>query len=243
MTVIRYPRLPKGFPNSALPIGSHYVVDTEAELPASANQGDQCHTKDTGKVWTRGTSAWLAPETGTGGGPHTHPILEITGLQTALDGKADIGLGSGDTFIKLVQSSNISTGANVTPVSCPGLVFDYEANSVYSIDIYALTQAAAATTGHGFQLDVSTSVILNAVTFYHQLANTGTLTGGSSIADDASVGVSSGQPTLNTAVLNHGAGLLFTSSTPGTAQLRFRSETNAVATCLGGSIMRALKIV
>jgi hypothetical protein len=79
------------------------------------------------------------------------------------------------------------------------------------------------------------------VLFFHQLANTGTLSGGHSIADDASVGVSSGMPGTSTyPVTVHG--LLVTGANTGTAQLRFRSETTAVTTCKAGFTLVAEKI-
>jgi hypothetical protein len=80
---------------------------------------------------------------------------------------------------------------------------------------------------------LSSAVTSVGVIFYHQLANTGTLSGGHSIADDASVGVSSGLPgTGNYPVV--GQGLLVTTVNAGTAQLRFRSETTAVITARAG---------
>jgi hypothetical protein len=136
----------------------------------------------------------------------------------------------------------VVTGANVTPVTLTGLVFTFEANSTYVIEIYAITQAAAATTGSGFQLDTSVAVTTIALCFAHQLANTGTLTGGSSIADDASVGVSSGRPSANVNTPVIGGGILVTGGSGGTAQLRYRSEVAAVSTCKANTVMRVMKV-
>jgi hypothetical protein len=99
----------------------------------------------------------------------------------------------------------------------------------------------AATTGCGFQFDLSSAVTSINVQFHHQLANTGTLSGGHSIADDASVGVSSGMPGTSTYPVV-GNGLLITTSNTGTAQLRFRSETTAVTTCMAGMTLVVEKI-
>jgi hypothetical protein len=130
-------------------------------------------------------------------------------------------------------SADVATGANTTPVSLTGLVFDYAANATYRLWFMGNVSPAAATTGCGFQLDLSSAVTSVGVIFYHQLANTGTLSGGHSIADDASVGVSSGLPgTGNYPVV--GQGLLVTTVNAGTAQLRFRSETTAVITARAG---------
>lgn len=142
---------------------------------------------------------------------------------------------------KLVLASDVATGANTTPVSLTGMSFAYEANSAYVIDMYMMVQSGAATTGHGFQLDVTTAGNQIALSFYNQLANTGTLTGGSSTADDASLGVSSGTPTT-AMVPVMGQGLLITGANPGTAQFRFRSETTTVTTCKAGSMIRILKM-
>lgn len=126
-----------------------------------------------------------------------------------------------------------ATGANVTPVTLTGLVFSYEANSKYRIWFMGRVQPTAATTGCGFQFDLSSAVTSIDVQFFHQLANTGTQSGGHSIADDASVGVSSGMPGTSTYPVT-GFGLLITTGNTGTAQLRFRSETTAVTTCKAG---------
>ena len=134
-----------------------------------------------------------------------------------------------------------ATGANVTPVTLTGLVFTYVANSKYRIWFMGRVGPAAATTGCGFQFDLSTAVTAIDLQFFHQLASTGTLTGGHSIADDASVGVSSGLPgTANYPVTGHG--LLVTGANGGTAQLRFRSETTAVITARAGLTLVVEKI-
>lgn len=138
-------------------------------------------------------------------------------------------------------SGDQATGANVTPVTLTGLVFSYVANSVYRIWFMGRVQPGAATTGCGFQFDVSTAVTSIDILFYHQLANTGTLSGGHSIADDASVGVSSGLPATSTYPVT-GHGLLRTGANAGTAQLRFRSETTAVITAKAGLTLVVEKV-
>jgi len=135
-----------------------------------------------------------------------------------------------------------ATGANVTPVTLTGLVFTFAANSTYRINFYGSVSPAAATTGCGFQFDVSAAVTLISVSFRHQLANTGTLSGGSSIADDASAGVSSGMPANGGVYPVVGAGIIITGANTGTAQLRFRSETTAVTTAKAGLVLVVEKI-
>jgi len=135
-----------------------------------------------------------------------------------------------------------ATGANVTPVTLTNLSFTYAINSKYRIWAMGRVSPAAATTGCGFQFDLSNAVGCTIdVQFFHQLANTGTLSGGHSIADDASVGVSSGLPgTGNYPVIVQG--LLVTGANAGTAQMRFRSETTAVITCRAGFTLVVDKI-
>lgn len=168
---------------------------------------------------------------------HSHAIGDVSGLQGALDAK----LNASD-FQKLVQSSNAVTAANTTPINCPGLVFSFAANAVYVVDLFALTSAPAITTGSGFAFDTSVAVSINAMTFDHPLANTGTTSGGSSIADDTFTGVSSGRPTANVISLAKGSALIVSGANAGTAQLRYRSEVAAVSTCHSGSVIRVQRI-
>lgn len=148
--------------------------------------------------------------------------------------------GAGYAFVGTLAADQ-ATGANTTPVSLTGLVFTYAANSKYRIWFMGRVGPAAATTGCGFHFDLSSAVTAINVSFFHQLANTGTLTGGHSIASAASVGVSSGMPgTSNYPVT--GNGLLVTAGNTGTAQLRFRSETTAVITARAGLTLVIEKI-
>lgn len=139
-------------------------------------------------------------------------------------------------------SGNQATGANTTPVTLTGLTFNFVANGVYRIWFMGRVQPTAATTGCGFQFDLSVAVTSIDVQFFHQLASTGTLSGGHSIADDASVGVSSGMPATSTYPVT-GFGLLRAGANGGSAQLRFRSETTAVTTCMAGFTLVVEKIV
>jgi hypothetical protein len=134
-----------------------------------------------------------------------------------------------------------STGANTTPISLTSMTFDYEINSVYMIEILAFVQPTAATTGCGFIIDVSSAVTKLGLSFFHQLATSGTLSGGSLIADDALIGVSSGMPNTGETFVQ-GKGILITSVNTGTAQFKFRSETNAVTTINANSKFIITKI-
>jgi len=171
-------------------------------------------------------------------------LVSATNIKT-INGSSVLGSGnlvvaSGYHFVGTLASDQ-ATGANVTPVTLTGLVFSYEANSKYRIWAMGRVQPTAATTGCGFQFDLSSVVTAINVQFYHQLANTGTISGGHSIADDASVGVSSGMPGTSTYPITLN-GLLVTGANTGTAQLRFRAEVAAVTTCKAGFTLVVEKI-
>ncbi len=136
---------------------------------------------------------------------------------------------------RLISSGDAVTGANTTPVDIPGCTFDYVAGASYFIEFCGLLNSAAAGTGCGIQMNLSVQTdSVMGVGFIHQLANTGTVTGGSSIADDASVGVSTGVPTGGTSCPVFGLGFLTTVSDAGTVQFRYRSELSAVTTLKAG---------
>lgn len=151
--------------------------------------------------------------------------------------------GGADPFLaKLILGADKPTGANTTPVTL-GLSFNYEANSKYIIDMYMLVAPGAATTGCGFLIDTSSAVTYVGTFTSHQLANTGTLSGGSSIGDlgVTQMGVSSGMPSTQSNFV-YGGGILITGANAGTATFFFRSETTAVTTCKSGSIIRVMKV-
>lgn len=76
-----------------------------------------------------------------------------------------------------------------------------------------------------------------------QLANTGTVTSWSAIANNAIVGVTSGIPVNATNVPVHGGGLLVAHATvAGTCIFRLRSETTAVATMVANSTFIVRKL-
>lgn len=192
---------------------------------------------------------------------HTHAMNEVSGLETAVNGKqatlvsgtniktvnGNSILGSGDLVVSAgyhfvgTLALDTPTLANVTPVILVGLVFSYAANSKYRIWAIGRVSPLAGTTGCGFQFDLSSAVTSIEVMFHHQLANTGTLSGGHSIADNASVGVSSGMPGTSTYPVEL-VGQLITAGNTGTAQLMFRSETTAVTTCNAGFTLVVEKI-
>ena len=208
---------------------THPQSDVTGLVAALDDKADSTHGHPTSEV--SGLDSALA---GKADSSHTHVIANITNLQASLDAKAAL-----PTVATL--ASDQATGANVTPVTLTGLSFSYAINSKYRIWFMGRVSPAAATTGCGFQFDLSSAVTAMDLLFFHQLANTGTLSGGHSIADDASVGVSSGLPGTSTYPVT-GHGLLVTGANTGTAQLRFRSETTAVITAKAGLTMVVEKI-
>lgn len=193
---------------------------------------------------------------------HTHPQSDITNLTTDLAAKQATlvsggniktingvpVLGSGDLTVAIAYTlvaslaNDLVTGANTNLNNVTGLLFTYAANSVYRIHIYGAVSAAATTTGNGFAFDLSSAVTSIWLQHFHQLANTGTLSGGSSVADAASIGVSSGVPVANAFIPVYGTGLLKTGANTGTAQLQYRSEVAAISTLRAGTTIVVEKI-
>jgi len=150
--------------------------------------------------------------------------------------------GGADPFLAKLRLAGDITNATTTPTSLTGMSFAFEANSFYVVELFMLCTSAAATTGYGFAIDTSVAVTAVGLHFTHQLANTGTITGGSSLADNVATGVSTGVPaiTVSNPVMGHGT--LITGANAGTAQFMFRPEVAASATCKAGSVIRVMKI-
>ncbi len=182
-------------------------------------------------IYDTGVSSWVKLAKGTFG-----QVLRMNSASTypewAYGGMIHYSKSTGAT----------TTGANTTPVSVSGAVFDYVASAVYKIWVMGRVTSTAATTGIGLQFDLSSAVTAINAQFYHQLAATGTTSGGHSIADDTSAGVSSGVPTGPLDVPVTLDGLLVTGANTGTAQLRLRSETTAVTELLAGTVMLVWRV-
>lgn len=168
-------------------------------------------------------------------------IKTINGNTLLGSGDMVISGGSDPFLVKLRLASDV-TNATTTPATLTGMSFSYVANSFYIIDMYMLASSAATTTGYGFALDVSTAVTSIGIHFTHVLANTGTLTGGSCLADNTATGVSSGVPAISVSNPVMGHGILITGANAGTATFMFRPEVAASATCKAGSIITVMKI-
>lgn len=208
-----------------------------------ASKGD---TGDTGSQGLQGDTGPQGPQgikgdTGDTGPQGIQGIQGIQGVQGDTGPQGPQGPAGGYTLVATLAGDQ-ATGANTTPVTLTGLVWTYAASSVYFFRAIGRVSPAAATTGCGFQLDVSGAVTEISMQFYHQLASTGTLSGGHSIADDASVGVSSGLPGTGTYPVVIEGMLRTAAGQTGTAQLRFRSETTAVITAKAGLTLVVEKV-
>jgi len=178
------------------------------------------------------------------GNPGSDASVTKVNVEAVLTGEisSHTHAGGADPFTKLVLAADKPTGANVTPVTT-GLVFDFEANSKYVIDIFAMVAPTAATTGCGFLIDTSVAVTYVATFVSHSLALTGTLSGSTSVGDAGVTanGVSSGMPATATYPVL-GGGILISGANAGTATLFFRSETTAVTTLKAGTMVRIMKM-
>lgn len=150
--------------------------------------------------------------------------------------------GGADPFLAKLRLAGDITNATLTPLNLTGMSFAYLANSFYIFDLYMACTSAAATTGYGFAVDVSTVVTTHGLIFVHQLATAGTLSGGDSIADNVSRGLSSGVPAVTVINPIMGRGFLMTGANAGTAQFTFRPEVAASATVKAGSVITVMKI-
>ena len=122
-----------------------------------------------------------------------------------------------------VLASDVDTAADTVHVDVTGLVFDFEASSYYWVDIVGVMSSAASSTGQGLSFNTSVAVSRVTIQFVHQLATTGTLTGGHGYGDDTTIATSSGISGNGALVPIMGMGTLISSVDAGTAQLRLNS--------------------
>jgi hypothetical protein len=139
-------------------------------------------------------------------------------------------------------ASDASTAADTNYIDLSGMVFNYEANSTYTIDFYGAIESAANTTGYAFAFNLSSAVTTVWLQTVHNNNASGGMLGSSSTGDDTNSSVPTsvnGSGTVNPVM---GRGLLITTSNTGTAQLRYRSEVSAVTTCKAGTTIVVRKI-
>jgi len=169
-------------------------------------------------------------------------IAEIEAKLTGVISSHSHSGGGGDPYLAKLRLAGDITNATTTPAILTGMSFAYLANSFYIFDMYMMCTSAAVGTGYGFCVDVNTAVTYVGLQFVHQLANTGTLSGGNSKADNTATGVSSGVPAITVTNFVMGRGILVTGANTGTAQFMFRPEVAASATCKAGSVITVMKI-
>lgn len=173
-------------------------------------------------------------------------LVSATNIKTvngsSLLGSGDLSVsGAGDTVLRL--AGNVSTGANTTLVDLTGMSFTADAGGIYAIDIKGMVQSPANTTGYGIGINCAQTPVAVALGGASQLANTGTVSSWSAIANNAIVGVTSGVPTNATNVPVHGGGVLVAHATvAGTCIFRLRSETTAVTTMMANSLFLVRKV-
>lgn len=171
------------------------------------------------------------------GGTMNVAALQIAGVDVAAS------LAAKATWLAVVPQALDLTTALAAFVNTD-MVFNYVASSRYLIEMWGWCTSAANTSGYRFGIDTSAAVDVVTFHFLHQLANAGTLTGGSSIADAAATGLSSGVPTNGALVPVYGMGMLGTGvGQAGTARIVFGGEVAASVTLKAGTVMRVHKVV
>ena len=228
---------------------------TDFELVTVAGGGDV--TGDD----TSTTAQNIVAYSGTGG----KNITELTGTQGDIlyhngTSWAKLGAGTVGQYLKtggaganpswgygaIIHSSKsagaTTTGADTTPVSVSGAVFDYVANAVYQIWVMGRLNSTAATTGAAIQFDLSSAVTAIDVQATHAITASGGVNASHSIADDTSAGVTSSVPAGPLDVPIVADGLLVTGVNAGTCQLRLRSETTAVTELMAGTVMVVCRV-
>ena len=153
------------------------------------------------------------------------------------------GVFTGPWVTRLVLAGDVSTGANTTLVDLTGMTFTATGGKTYTIEIRGTINAAANTTGHGFGVNCAQTPVLVSLSGSSQLADTGTSTAWSAIANDAIVAATSGMPTNATNVPSIGGGVIRAhATTSGTCTFRFRSETTAVTTAKAGTVITITQV-
>lgn len=136
-----------------------------------------------------------------------------------------------------------SAGNSTASVAITGLSFAYVSNAKYMLDGCFLVKTSVAACGIKLKLDSSGTVTKIALDYDHQLANTGTRTGGQCIADNTFAGYSSGLPALNTVIPCTVRGLLVTGTgQAGTVTVRMAPEIAGKVTMMANSMLVVTRV-
>jgi filamentous hemagglutinin len=197
-----------------------------------------------------GGGAGVVPSVGTVSG-NTTQFVTTTGTLTSgdcvtIDASGNfIANGSGcatKPVLAYLTTGQISTAADTNLVDVTGAAFTADAAGVYDIQIVGAVNNAANTTGYGIGINCAQTPQTVWITGSSQLANTGTTSTWSAIANNAVAGVTSGVPTNSTDVPIFGRGIVKAhASNSGTCTFRFRSEVAAVANLQAGSLFIVTK--
>jgi hypothetical protein len=206
--------------------------------------GPQGEAGPQGNVGPQGQTGAQGPQ----GNPGPQGVKGDTGDtgpqgQTGQTGQQGIQGPPGPSAFETVVRQAADVTHSAASFTNTDLVFNFAANGVYAVDLFLICTSAAATTGYRFAFDTSVAVTTVGLTFAHVLANTGTVTAGSSRADATAAGLSSGVDTINVPVFSQGKGLLVAGATPGTCRLVFGPEVAAAATFKANSVLRVHRIV
>lgn len=143
------------------------------------------------------------------------------------------GTSSVDPWEFIVLPSNVAV-STTTFADVTGLSFYAAANTLYEVEVFGAIQTVATATGAALALDIpSGNVIGQGI---HNLA-AATLTGWEQIADGATTGAGSGMRATGTNVPISFKALASVGSTPGTVQLRLRSEIASSAVTLQAGLV------
>jgi hypothetical protein len=150
-------------------------------------------------------------------------------------GDDDTGAGAPPTV--LVLGGDI-TATSTALVDLTGMTFSATANKTYKVEIYGIQQSAVNTTGFGYGVNCAQAPQHVYLSGAAQLANAGTTSRWSAIANNAIVGVTSGVPTANTNVPAIGEGFIKAHATlTGNCTFRSRSEVAGNTTTKAGSVI------
>lgn len=237
-----------------MPGGISLLLSLPADIPTPSagkatifidiTTGTPSYKDDTGTVSPLGTTGAAGPNGATGpAGPMALFLEDAISGEDGIPGPPGAaGSGSGSSFLATLRQTSDLVNATVTPADLPGLVFTFQANKVYVIDLYMMCTSAAASTGYAFCFDLSAAVTWVGLQFIHQLATTGTLSGGDAVLDGFARSTSSGVPNNTDLNFVHGKAIIVTSGSGGTAQLQFRPEVAFSATCKENSVMRVQEL-